>query len=235
MRHVIQQVRQRCRYHSCVVCRMKTKQLLCEACFSYLPHHPDACYQCGNAFTTADNSNDTCGQCLSQPPEFTRTVAPFKYQGYIQSWILSLKFNRCIRHAKLLAYLFSRQMENYYQNTSRPSLIIPIPLHQQRQQQRGYNQAQCIAYHVSRMTRIPMNATGLIRHKATQAQAKIGLKQRRDNVLNAFLCNNKSLPQHIALLDDVMTTGNTLNAACKTLKKFGAQYVDNWVLAKSCR
>ena len=235
MRDLIQQVWQRYCYHSCIICRRTTQQPLCEACFRCLPHHTHACYQCGNPLMTPIMYDNICGQCLSQPPAFSRTVAPFKYEGHIQSWILSLKFNRCIRQAKLLANLFSRQLENHYKHTTQPSLIIPIPLHQQRQQHRGYNQAQCIAYHVSKITGIPINDSLLIRHKPTQAQAKTNLKQRKNNVSKAFVCDNTPLPQHIALLDDVMTSGNTLNEACKTLKKAGAQHIDNWVIARSYR
>ncbi len=228
------QLQKRLFHSACIVCREKTHQPLCNPCFELLPHHTHGCYQCADRSVTPHSQRYHCGQCLSTPPAYDRTIAPFLYQGFIQSWVLDLKFHQRIRRATYLARLFTSQLATYYSNHDLPSLIIPIPLHQKRLQQRGYNQAHCIAYHINRLTHIPTTSTVLKRHRSTQPQAQITLAERKKNVSHAFTCTTTHLPRHIAVLDDVMTTGHTLNAACKTLKHSGAQRIDAWVIARSC-
>jgi len=123
-------------------------------------------------------------------------------------------------------------INEWYQEKQLPAAIIPIPLHQNRLKQRGFNQAAEIARPISKALKIPLIVNGLVRFKETQSQSNLGAFERRRNVNNAFRSKKYFKNQDIAVIDDVMTTGNTVYEFCKVLKKQGARRISVWCCAR---
>jgi len=171
-----------------------------------------------------------CGRCLKNPPSFDETYAPFLYDEAMRFLIARLKFNQHYKHARLLGTLLA----NYLAETAElAECIIPVPLHRKRYRERGFNQSIEIARHLSKQLSIPFDSNSCIRYKDTTHQTELPAKQRRKNIRNAFSVIKPIAYRHIAIVDDVMTTGATVEALAKTLKQHGAERVDVWVCARA--
>jgi len=188
------------------------------------------CYKCAKTFATASSTPRLCGSCLSKSPAFNETHAPFIHQGSIRYLITTLKFNRQYQNARLLGYLLATQLKK---TAETPELILPVPLHKLRYQERGFNQSIEIAKVLSRQLNIPIDTQSCIRNRNTPHQIDLPAKQRHKNIRNAFTVKRAIKAQHIAILDDVMTTGSTTNELAKVLKKAGVSRVDVWVCARA--
>ena len=136
-------------------------------------------------------------------------------------------------HLLALAETFGALMTDSIAPTSLPDVIIPMPLHPQRLAERGFNQAVEIARFVSRRLGIKMDMTSCSSIKLAPPQVSLPLKQRVKNMRGAFACNQRLDSLHIALIDDVMTTGASLHALAKTIKSAGADKVECWVIART--
>jgi ComF family protein len=183
-----------------------------------------------------------CGRCLSRHPAFDETVAPFIHQGAIRHLIGSLKFGANYKNARLLGMLLAEHLTNQSETdlhlpegcrAGKPDLIIPVPLHKARYRERGFNQAIEIARTVAKEMQIPLDLTSCIRHRDTPHQTQLPAKKRRKNLKNAFSILKPIQARHIAILDDVMTTGTTAHELAYVLKKAGASRVDVWVCARA--
>ena len=197
---------------SCLLCTADSAaSLLCPACAADLPALPAAlCPQCGDATTLGER----CGACLKDPPAFTRTEALFRYEFPVDRLIQALKYG----HQLPLAAWLGRQLAERL-NAADHDLIVPLPLHPSRLQARGFNQSQEIARALSKALGVESNANLLTRTRATPAQAELPLKERGKNVRGAFECTGDLGGRRILLVDDVMTTGSTLEACSKALLK----------------
>ena len=217
---------------TCIFCGNQgfNSQDICPACFDELPKNTTCCYRCATPFQTSFDLPQLCGKCLKTPPAFDKTTAPFHYQHTIRYLITQLKFNHQYKNARLLGYLLAQHLQT---TDKMPELIIPIPLHQQRFQQRSFNQSLEIAQTVSKHLHIPINHNSCLRHKNTSQQMTLTAKQRQKNIKNAFKIIKPINAQYIAILDDVMTTGSTVNEFAKTLKKSGIKQVDIWVCSRA--
>ncbi|MGY6274719.1 double zinc ribbon domain-containing protein [Methylomonas sp. MgM2] len=203
---------------------------LCQACFDDLTGNHSCCYRCGEHFETEIDLPQLCGRCLQKTPSFDETHAPFLYDDVMRFLITRLKFKRHYKHARLLGSLLA----NYLAETAElPECMIPIPLHRNRYQQRGFNQSIEIARHVSKRLGIPLELNSCIRHKDTKHQTELPANQRRKNIRNAFSIIQPINYRHIAIVDDVMTTGATAEALTQTLKRHGVERVDVWVCARA--
>ena len=203
---------------------------LCKACFDDLARNLSCCYRCGEHIEISISAPQLCGRCLKKPPSFDETHAPFLYDEVMRFLISQLKFHRNYKHARLLGTLLA----NYLAETAElPECIIPIPLHRKRYGQRGFNQSIEIARHLSRQLGIPLDLNSCIRHKDTKHQIALPAKQRRKNIKNAFSVIKPIGYQHIAIVDDVMTTGATAEALALTLKRHGINRIDVWVCARA--
>ena len=203
---------------------------ICELCYQRLLRNDLCCYRCAEVFETPMAFPSLCGRCLSSQPAFDETYAPFIYQGEMRHLITSLKFGAHYKNARLLGLLLADHLK---QTAQRPDLILPIPLHKARYRQRSFNQAIEIAKTVSRELRIPLDLNSCLRHRDTPHQTALSAKQRRKNMKNAFSIINPIIAQHIAILDDVMTTGSTAHELAYVLKKEGVGRVDVWVCARA--
>jgi ComF family protein len=171
-----------------------------------------------------------CGHCLKKPFFFDRTHAPFIYQGEIRFLIQTLKFNAQLKNARLLGLLLADFLRDHAEI---PDYILPVPLHKSRYRERGFNQAIEIARTVARCLSVPLDLSSCQRQRNTYRQTDLSARQRHTNLRNAFAVRGAAMGQHIAILDDVMTTGATANELAKTLIKSGVDRVDVWVCARA--
>ncbi len=203
---------------------------LCIDCYNALPRPKHFCSQCAAPLPEDTSTASICGHCQTWPPAFDTTVACLSYQHTAQYLITQLKFNAQYKHARLLGLLLAERLSDA---TTLPQAIIPVPLHPLRFRERQFNQCIEIGKVVSQQLKIPLLLDSCIRLRDTPQQANLTRKQRLRNLHQAFALNHSIALEHIALLDDVMTTGTTLHELAYVLKKNGVSRVDAWVCARA--
>lgn len=210
---------------NCLLCGASSDSgTICQDCIDHLPYLPEArCRLCANP-----SAGPICGACLIRPPAFSRTLAIFSYDFPVDALIRSLKY----RENLALAPFFAEMLVEAARDYPRPDRILPVPMHPSRLKERGFNQAQEIARIVSRKTSIEMLQCAKTRD--TPSQASLPWKARERNVRGAFSCES-GISGHVAIVDDVMTTGSTLNELAKTLIGNGASEVSAWVAARAVK
>jgi ComF family protein len=213
---------------SCLLCGADSENtLLCPACSADLPHQATAlCPQCG----IETSLGERCGTCLKSPPAFTRTIAAFRYEFPVDRLIQALKYNHQLPLANWFGGCLSEQIA-----ADEHDLLLPLPLHPSRLQDRGFNQSVEIARAIHRRLGIPMNVDCLTRIRATPPQAALPLKERAKNVRGAFECTVNLSGKRILLVDDVMTTGSTLRECARVLELHGAAQITLAVVARALR
>lgn len=216
----------------CLICQKPSNQkyAICKPCQSQLPYLKNTCHRCASILPE-EATKKFCANCLKYPPYFDRTIALFRYQDAIIKLITNLKFNKELVAAKLLGRLFCEHL--IQENTLLPDLIIPVPLHIKRLKQRGYNQAIEIAKPVAKKFNIPLLKNSCIRTRHTKPQTELPAGQRKMNIKNAFEIKKSFTGLNIAIFDDVMTTGTTVNELSYCLKKAGAKNIDIWCCART--
>jgi ComF family protein len=203
---------------------------LCEPCHRELPILTHFCLKCAAFLKT----QSLCEQCTANTPPFDRTYALLTYEDNVKRLILNLKFQQDLKNARLLGELLTVKIQqDWYREQSLPSVIIPVPLHKKRLKARGFNQALEIARPISKALDLPIDITSCERIKFTKPQATLHAEERLENVANAFQVYQDFSQQHIAVLDDVITTGHTITAFTSALKKAGANRVDVWCCARA--
>ena len=210
----------------CLLCGARvTGQLICPDCTADLPTLPtERCPQCA----LPSPAGLICGACLKRPPQFERGEAVYRYAFPLDRLIQHCKYNGTLE----LAGLFAEAMAARLLDQPRPDLVIPMPLHPARLRQRGFNQAQEIARHLALYLGIPSRHV-CRRLRDTPPQAGLDLKARRRNLRGAFACDEDLSGKRIALLDDVMTSGSSLNELAKATRRAGAVEVSAWVVART--
>lgn len=170
-----------------------------------------------------------CGACLRYPPAFVRTHAALAYAFPLDSLIPRLKYHGQLAVAPALADCLARVVEH----APRPDSLIPMPLHAQRLRERGFNHASEIARTVAKQLGLPLDTTSCRRIRDTPPQMGLKHDARRRNMRGAFACTGDVRGQRVALVDDVMTTGTSLDELAATLKRAGAREVSCWVAART--
>lgn len=173
-----------------------------------------------------------CGQCQQKPPPFERTIAPLIYQHPVADLIAGLKFHAKLQYGRMLATLLLGKILDSAR-TEMPQLLIPVPLHRKRLRERGYNQAVELARPLGRQLDIPLDLSSCRRVRATSSQSALHIKERRSNVRGAFQLAKEIAADHVALLDDVVTTGSTVAELARVLRRSGVKRVDVWALART--
>lgn len=203
---------------------------LCPGCHADLPWLLYCCSRCARPLPRHGHGT-TCGRCLQQAPPYDRTLALFTWQPPADYLLKRLKFNGDLGMAPLLATLFARRV--LQQDESRPEMLVPVPLHPSRLRERGFNQATELARPLARQLQLPLQ-TGLCRRvRHTEAQSLLPPAARRLNMRRAFTVTDVPVNAHIAIVDDVMTTGHTARELAGELKRAGAARVDVWVMARA--
>lgn len=205
---------------------------VCGACAIALPWNRLACLRCAIPLPGALQSTTpatTCGHCLRKAPPLTEAHASFVYGFPLNRLLPRFKFHDGLVAGRLL----SQWMHDACASLERPDALVPIPLHRARLRQRGYDQALELARPLAKSLSLELRDDLLLRTRHTQPQSRLGALQRRRNLRGAFVAREGvALPRHVALIDDVMTTGATLHAAAKTLLRAGVGRVDAWVCAR---
>jgi ComF family protein len=167
---------------------------------------------------------------LQRPPHFESTTAAAHYAFPLDRLLQAFKYGRELA----LAELFANQLANAVQSR-RPAvdLIVPVPLERARLRERGFNQAHEIARRLGARLALEVRPEAARRIKRTAPQADLSLEARADNVRGAFAADAQVMGRRIAVVDDVMTTGATLNEFAGTLKAYGAIHVENWIVARA--
>ena len=211
----------------CALCGARTpNRLLCAGCDADLSHYrAPACPIC--ALPT--QGGEVCGACLQHPPAFDRTLAAFSYHFPIDRLLHAFKYLGNLALTEILAEPLAQLAAGH----PKPDLLMPMPLHPGRLRERGFNQSLEIARPISRWLDIPLTADACQRTRDTPTQAGLKWKERRRNVRGAFACDLDLSGKKIAVLDDVMTTGATLNEISRILKNQGASEVSAWVVART--
>lgn len=223
---------------SCLSCHAPVAEQggLCASCFNGLSFLTGSlCYQCGLPFALPMESDTRCPTCLSHPPAFDRARAVCRYDDASRPLITRLKYSDHLHLAPALA----RWMKSSgLPLLAESSLILPVPLHYRRQIRRMHNQSALLASRLSRLSGVPWHGHILTRIKHTVPQASLTRSQRATNVTKAFSVPEASHPliqnATLTLVDDVMTTGATLNACARTLKQAGAGKVHVLTFARTC-
>jgi ComF family protein len=193
------------------------------------------CPHCGLPYQNHSQEGLLCGACLSEPPDFDLARAALYYDDGSRGLILAFKHADRTLLTPLLTQLLMRCVPP--DSLTHADLIMPVPLHRWRLLKRRYNQAAELARVLSRKTDIPWNPHLLQRRRNTDSQGHKNKSQRRKNVRGAFTVSSQDKHhiknKHIILLDDVYTTGATLNACCKTLRNAGAKHITVLTLARA--
>ncbi|NBB93839.1 MAG: ComF family protein [Gammaproteobacteria bacterium] len=215
----------------CLICGRRARDGLdcCAGCEADLPTNRIACCQCGLPLASPARR---CGRCARRPPAFATTEAAFEYVGVVESLVQRFKFRRDLAAGRVLGALTAKRLAAA--GAARPQALVPVPLHWRRRLWRGFNQSEMIARDLSRsLGGIPV-ADLLERRRATPAQSALPAARRGGNVRGAFRARLPGCrPAHLALVDDVMTTGATLNECARALRRAGVVRVDVWVVARA--
>ncbi|MDX1810425.1 MAG: ComF family protein [Gammaproteobacteria bacterium] len=201
---------------------------MCHSCLQDLPFIEYSCHKCG---LPTQEDTTFCGHCLTHPPKNNLAVSIFHYRDPVDHLIQKMKYHNQLEIADLMGALLVHKLEMLKHPL--PQEIVPVPLHFSRLEQRGYNQAVEIGRAVSKQLKIPLNLTGCIRGRATQPQFELTEDERRKNLKGAFEVVHQSPAKHVAIIDDVMTTGSTLNELTQTLLDSGVEKVDIWTCSRA--
>lgn len=213
---------------TCRLCRSVTGNgsSVCSPCYGELPWISRGSPTCDIPLPE-ENRLTQCESCLHPPPALDRCHALFDYRAPVDQWICGLKFQGDLTLAKLLGQLLAERVP-VGQNT----LLVPVPLHPRRLRERGFNQALEIArplrhrgYHID-----PHCCS---RARYTPPQSALPAKARRHNLRDAFRVHHRVTGKKIILVDDVFTTGSTLNTLATCLREAGAVRVEAWVIART--
>ncbi|OQX33345.1 MAG: hypothetical protein B0D91_14645 [Oceanospirillales bacterium LUC14_002_19_P2] len=218
---------------SCLLCRSACQwpNRLCRGCIDTLPRIQHACMLCSEPLPHRDDGH-LCGTCQKQGRAFDSCTSAFLYQSPVSDMLQRLKYHDQLAFAHPLATQLASTLQTHYRAEPFPEVILPIPLHRKRLLQRGYNQSTVLARHLSRHMMIPTDHRLLKRVHATQPQLKLTTDQRRRNVRGTFTCKRNHY-HHVALLDDIVTTGATVEEISRLLKQQGVKYVDVWCIART--
>ena len=206
--------------------------IFCKPCWETISLiTPPRCPRCGKPYTSNTvlhhAPNFTCGECRKSSPFFDRAFAAAYYEGVLKEAIHQFKFQRKTGLGKHLAQWFISQLTDAV-DISSYQIILPVPLHKSRQKQRGYNQSAILAKYLAQHYQRHLLLNNLLRIRHTDAQSLLqGRQKRQENVKNAFRVKFPASihNQHLILVDDVFTTGATVNECAKVLKQAGARTV----------
>lgn len=216
-------------YH-CVLCGQPGVDGLdlCPGCYASLPGKANACMRCGMPL---EQAGTLCGLCHRHPPPYLISHIPFFYASPLDHLLQQLKFHQRLHLATLLGQLMAEGLK--VRGGPLPECLLPVPLHADRLRERGYNQALELARVISCHLGIAVDAELCRRHRSTAPQTSLDGDERRKNLRGAFVVRKGELPRHVAIIDDVVTTGTTVKELAKTLRRAGVEVVEVWACARA--
>jgi ComF family protein len=219
----LKRLRDRALPQSCFFCGDSSDETVCASCAVDLPRLAEqVCPRCQlNAV-----NGEVCGRCLKKPPVWEHLVAQWRYEFPLNKAMISAKY-----HHAFAIYRWAATQRGEWPFAAKATLI-PVPLAELRLQSRGYNQAQLIAEEMANRFALKVDADAVIRIRETDIQQRLNWIERRKNVHCAFVATRSFAGESVVLIDDVLTTGSTLNALARALLDAGATRVDAFVLAR---
>ncbi len=207
---------------------------LCHECRCGLPWNRAACPRCAHPCVTeaeAPPGETACPQCRRRPTRFDTAIAPLLYEPPAETLIHHFKFRGRLADGRLLGMLLARAVAQRV--TALPLAVVPIPSHRGRLMKRGFEPTWEIARWLRRELPELRILDALEKRRATPFQSALPARQRRDNIRGAFVPRNIELPRHVAVLDDVVTTGATAEEAARILRRAGVERLDLWAVART--
>jgi competence protein ComFC len=222
----------------CRICKRKLHPEntwhMCKDCLHkiYL-NLPPYCRVCGRNINLTVPEKQICKQCLNNDIHFDRAWAVCKYKDPIKKCIHLFKYNRNISLVNLLSELAGNYIERFI-NINKIDSVLAVPIHKSKLRQKGFNHSQLIVESIAKRFNKPVSSNNLIKSKATTEQVNLNKQKRLSNLKNSFKVKNLSLLKNktVLLIDDVYTTGSTINECAKTLKGAEVNKVYALVLAR---
>ncbi len=212
----------------CWLCSAPAEDFFCDHCEACLPlNHHYRCQQCDLPLLVEASH---CAECLESPPSFQRAICAFRYDFPLDSLMRQLKKERKHRIAAVLGHYLTLRLQG--QIVEPPDILCPFPIHWSRRLSRGFNQAELIAESVSKNLAIPM-LRALKKTHATRAQKALSRKKRLRNLTNSLEVSRDVKGKYVVLIDDVITTGASVESASRKLLDAGASRVDVWAIART--
>ena len=202
---------------------------LCDCCGERLLAVPDPCHYCAQPNPLGGL---LCPACRLHPPRWQKLIAPLQYRDAARDYLLELKHAQATHLARVLC---THTVAHLRRQWPRPQVLLPVPLHRERLLQRGFNQAREIARLWSADLDIPVDRHALTRIRATPLQSGLSAQQRSDNVRQAFAYAPRLPYRHVAVVDDIVTTGSTVDEITRVLHREGVEFVEIWALARAYR
>jgi ComF family protein len=208
---------------------------LCLACRGRLARHRPGCPRCGEPLPGGLRRADPCAGCRRHPPAFGRLLSPWRFEPPLVAAVHAFKFARCAHLGPALAAPLAAWLREH-RHLGAADLVVPVPLHPWRRLRRGYNQAELLARPLAARLGLPF-LDALVRRRSTPPQSRLPRGSRLRNVQDAFRPRHRHCrhltSRHVLLVDDVATTGATLDAAARALKAAGARTVTAVTLART--
>ncbi len=222
----------------CLLCAAASAdRILCRACAADLPRLPKPC--CPRCALPTPNG-EICGHCLAKPPHYDATLAAYRYDFPLDKLVQSFKYGHRLalgayfgQQLAVLAETLAGALSETLPKPFAADVIMPLPLHPERLRERGFNQALELARPVAAALHRPLDTATCRRTRNTPAQANLAWRERMKNIHGAFHCSADLTGQRIVLVDDVMTTGASLDECARTLKLHGAAEIVVLVVARA--
>ncbi len=211
---------------------------ICAECLSALPHNDMSCSRCAVPLVV-DVEGRLCGRCIKKPPAFDYVYSPLCYEEDVIRLVHQLKFSEKIAFSRTLGEIMlecwklETMKNSNVDASSKPDYLLPVPLHKSRMRQRGFNQSIELSRVIAKKLNIPIEYDGVGRIRSTSAQTGLNAIQRRKNIKGAFKVVQKISAKRVLIIDDVMTTGSTVNELARILKKAGIEQVGVLCLARA--
>jgi ComF family protein len=216
----------------CILCQKTVKQHfgVCSDCYRALPHNDICCIRCALPLAEGISNTVLCGRCIKKMPVFDYAHSPFRYEDAVIGLVHRLKFGEKISVARNIGEIL---LAHFQTTNETPDCLLPVSLHKSRLRQRGFNQSIEISRVLAKKLAIPIEHAAVVRHKSTVAQTGLNAKQRQSNIRGAFSVVRQLQYKHVLIVDDVMTTGATVNELAKVLKRHGVSRVGVLSIARA--
>ncbi|MGI9280673.1 MAG: ComF family protein [Endozoicomonas sp.] len=222
---------------SCLLCRADTpmNQPVCRLCIHSLPVAEKHCQSCG--IPVLPSSSEFCARCLQKKPVFDSCYSAFNYEFPIDHLLKQIKHHQQLIYLSPLTHQLSRTLLHQYDGREWPQAILPVPLHNKRLRTRGFDQTLILSRQLVKnlhaYQKMKLETHLIRRQKHTDPQQGLQASKRKSNIKNAFSLTGTPDYEYLAIVDDVVTTGETVSEITRLLKKHGVKRVDIWCLART--
>lgn len=207
---------------------------LCPDCIRVLPYNDCCCLACALPLAEEVGRTALCGRCIKKAPAFDYAYSLFRYEEHVIKLVHQLKFTDKLSYAATLGEMLCTMLQAKTSITKhRPDCLLPVPLHDARLRQRGFNQSIEIARILSRELQLPIEYDAVRRQRKTASQTGLNAQQRRKNISGAFRVVTEINRKHVLIIDDVITTGSTVNELARLLKKHKVERVGVLSIARA--